>query len=195
MGDMDDGGAELPVQLDELGAHRGPELGIEIGQRLVEQKGLGLAHQRPPERHPLPLPARQLARLAAEQLADPQHRGDVADPARDLVAADPPELETEGQVLRHRHMRIERVVLEHDGNVAPRRVDIVDGPPADADRAARHAFEPGDHAQRGGFAAARGSEQDHELAIRDVERHATHRMHPVGVDLVDLVESDLRHEG
>ncbi len=38
VGDVDHGGTELAVQLRDLGAHAVAQLGIQIGQRLVEQK-------------------------------------------------------------------------------------------------------------------------------------------------------------
>ena len=98
MGDVNDGGAELSVQLDELGAHRRPELGIEIRERLVEEEGLGLPHQRLAKGHALALPARQFARFAAKQLADTQRLGNAGDPAVDFIVPDSSQLQAEGEI-------------------------------------------------------------------------------------------------
>ena len=64
--------AQAPVQRDDLGAHRNPQLRIEIRQRLVEQEDPRLAHDRAPDRHALPLAAGELGRPPLEQLAEPQ---------------------------------------------------------------------------------------------------------------------------
>ena len=61
------GQAQLLLQLADLDAHLLPQLGVEIGQRLVEQQDVGLDHERAGERHALLLPARQLARQALRQ--------------------------------------------------------------------------------------------------------------------------------
>jgi hypothetical protein len=65
---------------------------------------------------------------------------------------------------KHRHVRVERVVLEHHGDVAVARLELVDDAPADGispgDR-----LQPRDHAQQGGLAAARRADDDDELAV------------------------------
>ena len=52
-----------------LGAHAGPERGIEVGERLVEQHERGLRRQRAPERDPLLLAAGELVRDSAPALS------------------------------------------------------------------------------------------------------------------------------
>ena len=47
VGDVDDGGADPLVELDELDAGLGPELGVEVRQRLVHQEHLGPARRTP----------------------------------------------------------------------------------------------------------------------------------------------------
>ena len=54
------------VQRLDLGAHRDAQLGVEVGQRLVEQEHLRVAHDGAAHRHALALAARQLARKALE---------------------------------------------------------------------------------------------------------------------------------
>ena len=63
------------VQRLDLGAHRDPQLGVEVRQRLVEQEHLRVAHDRATHRDALPLAARQLARIALEvriEVQDPR---------------------------------------------------------------------------------------------------------------------------
>ena len=61
VGDVDHGGVELLVEALQLGAHLHAQLGVEVGERLVHQEGLRIAHQRAAERDPLLLPAGELA--------------------------------------------------------------------------------------------------------------------------------------
>ncbi len=77
--DVDHGRAQVVVQLLQLAAQFGAQLGIEVGQRLVEQEDLGLAHQRAADRHALALAARELRRLALQQLGQLQHARGVVD--------------------------------------------------------------------------------------------------------------------
>ena len=44
MGDEDDGAAEPLVQALDLQAHLGAQLGVQIGERLVEEEGRGISH-------------------------------------------------------------------------------------------------------------------------------------------------------
>src|ERR671914_36362 len=68
----------------------------------------------------------------------------------------------ERHVLEDRHVRVERVVLEHHRDVAVLRRHVVDEVAADEDLARGRLLEPGDHAQRRRLAAARGSDQHDE---------------------------------
>ena len=62
----------------DLGPHVDAQLGIEVGERLVEQEQLGPAHQRAAHGDALALAARKLRGLAVEEMADLQHLGDTA---------------------------------------------------------------------------------------------------------------------
>jgi hypothetical protein len=57
------------VQLLDLGAHLHAQLGVEVGQRLVEQEDLGVAHDGAAHRHALALAARELARACGRAAA------------------------------------------------------------------------------------------------------------------------------
>ena len=81
VGDVDRGGADLLVHLLDLGPHLHAQLGVEVGQRLVEQEDLGIAHDGAAHRDALALAARELLRLAVEQLGDVEHAGGLVDPA------------------------------------------------------------------------------------------------------------------
>src|SRR3546814_13835662 len=82
------------------------------------------------------------------------------------------QLQAEGDVLEHRHVRPDRVALEDHRHAAAlgrqdarrRGQDL----PVDLDRAFGRRHEAGDHAQRGGLAAAGRAEERDELLVRQI---------------------------
>jgi hypothetical protein len=67
---------------------------------------------------------------------------------------------------------IQRVVLEHHGDVPFLGHQRVDHAAADGDLAGADLLQARDHAQQGGLAAARGPHQHRELPVLDVDVHA-----------------------
>jgi hypothetical protein len=90
-------------------------------------------------------------------------------------------------------MRIERVVLEHHGDVALGRVEVVDDALADGDRPLGDRLEPGDHAQKRGLAAAGRADEHEEFAVVDVDRHRVDGALGAGIDLGNLVDMQPGH--
>ena len=133
------------MHLLDLDPHLHPELGIEIRQRFVEQKHFRVTDDGAAHRHPLALATRQLLGLAVDQIGNVEHAGGFSDPALDLRLGIMLQPQTERHVFRDRHMRVERVVLEHHGDVAVLRWNIVDDVAADRDVAIGDVFEPCDH--------------------------------------------------
>ena len=174
MGDVDRGGAHAFAQLLDFGAHLHTQLGVQVGQRLVEQKHLGFPHDGAAHGHALALPAGQLARLALQQGHDVQDARRFRHPARDFALGHAAVLQRERDVLEHRQVRVQRVVLEHHGHVAVLGVYLVHHPPADGDLSARDVLQPGDHAQQGALAAARRADQHHELVVGHFQIDAVH---------------------
>ena len=71
-------------------------------------------------------------------------------------------------------MRVEGVVLEHHRHVAVLGILAGDVGLADADRTLVDLLETGEHPQRGGLAAPRGTHEDEELAVVDLEVEVVH---------------------
>ena len=63
----------------DLGAHLHAQLGVEIGQRLVEQEHLGIAHDGAAHGDALALAAGELLRAAREQFGDVEDAGGIVD--------------------------------------------------------------------------------------------------------------------
>src|SRR5690606_22855334 len=96
-------------------------------------------------------------------------------------------------VLAHRHVRVEGVVLEDHRDVAVLRCPLVDHLAADLQLPRGDVLEAGDHPQRGRLAAARGADQDHELAVADLQVHVLDGFVAVVEDLGHSVERYLCH--
>ena len=193
VGDVDRGDGEVALEAGDLGPHLDAQLGVEVGQRLVHQERRRLAHDRPAHRHPLALAAGELPGLAVEVRLELEDRRRLAHPAVDLGPRDPGQLEGEADVVEHRHVGVQRVVLEHHRDVPVLGLDVVDDPVADPQLAAGDRLQTGDHAQGGRLPAAGRSDEHEELAVGDVEAEVVDRLEAVVVDLVDRVERDGRH--
>ena len=164
MGDDDRRHRRIPQHRGQLRGNRAARGRIERRQRLVQQQRLRLQRKRPRQRHPLPLAAGQPRRAGSRQVPDP-------DPLEQRI--DVGAVGAVGDVLAHRHVREQRVVLEHEPATAPLRRQIA--PVAEPevavalDAAARGRIEPRDQAQQRGLAGT-GRADDGQHAV-DVELH------------------------
>ena len=68
-------------------------------------------------------------------------------------------------------MRVQRIVLEHHGDIAFLGLHVIDDAAIDGDLALGDFFQAGQHAQEGGFAAPRRAYQHGELSVFDVDVH------------------------
>src|SRR5258706_15125136 len=101
-------------------------------------------------------------------------------------------MEGKTHVGRDRHVRVERVALEHHGDVAVLGIEVVDDPAVDGDRAAADVLEAGEHAQQRRLAAARGPDQHHELTVGDVQGYSMDDLRRAE-RLVNIRERDRSH--
>jgi hypothetical protein len=191
--DVDRRRTKVALNAGNLGSHLDAQLGIEIRQRLVHQERAGLAHDGAAHGDALTLAARKVPRLSIEELFESENVGGFGHAPADLAAAHLVEFEAEAQIVRHRQMRVERVVLEDHRDVAILRRDAVDDAFADPDMALGDRLEPGHHAERRGLTAAGRPDQHHELAVRDLEAEIGNGEGAVVVDLRDLIERDAGH--
>ncbi len=73
VGDVDKGGADLFLDVEELRLHLAPEVDVERAERLVQQQDLGLHHQGARQGDALALPAGELVDVAVPHPAEPHH--------------------------------------------------------------------------------------------------------------------------
>jgi hypothetical protein len=87
VGDVDRGDAELALQPLDLEPHLHPQLGVEVGERLVEQEHRGLAHDGAAHGDALALAARQAGAAGARAAAELERSWPPCAPAVDVVLA------------------------------------------------------------------------------------------------------------
>jgi hypothetical protein len=170
MGDENRRGADCALDLAQLDLHLLAQLGVKVGQRLVQQQDARAYHQRAGQRHALLLAARHAPGIAVGEGAEPHQVEGFPDPPVAFGPGNALHLQAEGDVLGGRHVREQSVALEHDAEAAAVRPDRQQIPALQARRAGGRIDEAGDHLQRSGLAAARRPEQRHQLALVDGER-------------------------
>ena len=89
-------------------------------------------------------------------------------------------------------MRIERVGLEDDADVAVLGLDLVDEVAVEQELAAARQIDAGEHEEARRLAAAGRAEQRHELAVLDRQVHVGDDL-DVAEALDDVAELDPRH--
>jgi hypothetical protein len=97
---------ERMQQLLELEPDRVLGVRIERGERFVEQQHAGVARERPGQRDPLPLAARQFARPRLREVRDAKALQQLRDPL----------LASEGHVPLDAQVREQRVLLEDEAD-------------------------------------------------------------------------------
>ena len=83
-----------------------------------KRKTSGFAHDGAADGDALALAAGELRRLAVEQRPELQHVGGALGALLDVGTVMPGHAQAEADVLRDRHVRIERIGLEHHGDAA-----------------------------------------------------------------------------
>jgi hypothetical protein len=95
----------------------------------------------------------------------------------------------EADVLRHRHVRIKGIGLEHHGDAALVRRHVVDALAVEDQIAVVDALKAGDHAQQRRFSAAGRPDEDGEFAILDGDVDALDDFQGT-VEFADVLEID-----
>ena len=169
VGHVDHGLLQLLLEPFHLGPEPDPDLGVEGGERLVEQKHPGIRREGPDQRHPLLLATRELGRVEGPPVPEPDEVEHLVDPVGDLPGRPLSHLEAEGDVLLHRHVGEEGIGLEDDPELPFLGDEVVDDPAVVDDLPACGRLESRDHPEDRRLPAAAGAEKTDELTLLDLE--------------------------
>ena len=183
---VDEGGAQALVQSDELGAHLGAQLGVEVGERLVHEEDLGLLDHGAGKGHALALASRELRGLSVKVLLEADDVGELLDAPVSLRLGDLGVDEAELHVLSNGHGGVEGVVLEDHGDVALAGLGVVHADAVDEEVAGADFLQAGNHAQRRCLAAAGRANEHGEATVLDGEVHVLYDRRLVLVGLAHM---------
>jgi len=119
-----------------------------------------------------------------------QHGGRLGDPALGLLLGELAGPQPEGDVVAHVQVREQRVALEDRVDRAAVGRQGGDVPPAQQHLAGVGQLQPGDDAQEGRLAAARGAQDGDELAASDCQGDAAQDFRAAEA-LADSLQPDL----
>jgi hypothetical protein len=171
VGDEDGRHVHLVVEPAKPGAELLAHGGVERAERLVQEQHARLHGERAGQRHALPLPARELRRVAVGEAVEVHELQELVHAGLDLLLGPLADRQAEGHVLRHGHVLERGVVLEHEADVAALGWLLRGVLAADQYLALVRLLEPGDHPQQGGLAAAARAEQRGERPVPHGQRH------------------------
>ena len=189
----DEGDACLALKPLQLDLHLLAQLVVQRRQGFVEQEQLGLGSERARQRHALLLAAGNLAGLASRELFHANQLEHVEHARGDLSLGTAEHLKAEADVLRHRHVRKQRVALEDGVDrtlVGRQRRDVVAIEP---DLAFGRKIEAGDQPKQRCLAATGGAQKREELVLPDRNRDGVERSDRIvsrSEDLADLLHLD-----
>ncbi len=174
MRDQDRRDIDVALQLSKLFPHARPQTGIQGRQGFVQQQQSRIGGQRPRQGHALALAAGQFGRIAIQQRSQTKGLDPALSTGRQVAAAmqvQPPMLQTETDILAHRQMGKQRIVLKQIGqpptarrHVHP-RPGVEQDPSGNLDTAPVGAQEPRDGLHRQALARTGRAEQRHAPGI------------------------------
>ena len=159
MGDINGGDARLLLNAANFRAHTHPELGIQIGQRLIKQQHARFQHQRPCQSDTLLLTAGELVGHAGFHALQSHQLENIGHLFLDGSLVQFPQLQAVCHVVIDIVVGQQGIALEHHGGIPLVGGQGIDGFAAQVDFALVRAFKAGNHPQRGGLAAAGGTQQ------------------------------------
>ena len=126
-------------------AHIDAQLRIEVRKRLIEHKHPGITHDSAANGHTLPLAAGELLRFTIQQVRELQRFGHHFHLATDLRFRHFIHFQPIAHILRHRHVRIERIGLKNHRHAAAGGDHIVHHLIANQHFPVTDLFQPGNH--------------------------------------------------
>ncbi len=186
MGDIDKGRRQFLVEFIDLRPGGGSQFGIQVRQWFIQEEGLGITDHGSAQGDPLFLAAGESLWLTVQQFVQLKQRSRFPDFPVDLVLGHFAQFQRKGQVFIDRHVRIQRIILEHHGDVPLLGLHIVDQLITDIEFSGGDLLKARDHAQHRGFPAPRGTDQDQEFLIFDLQIELTDGLDAAGIDFTDI---------
>ncbi len=93
------------MQAPNFETHLLSQIGVEVGERLVEEQRLRLDHERTSKSHTLLLTTGQLARIPAGEFRKMRRFEDCRDAPGEFGLAHPPQGQPVRDIVENRHMR------------------------------------------------------------------------------------------
>ena len=175
MGDEEGGDPDLALQPLEPGPCPLPELGVEIGERLVEEQDTRRVDQCPGQGDALLLATGDLVGVTIAVAAHLDQIESFTHACPQSSLSDASDAQGEGHVVEDREVRPDGVRLEDQAEVAvlrrqvDARITVVEDVVAAADPPTVGALEAGDGHERGRLAATARPEEGQQLLVEYLE--------------------------
>ncbi|MNE68713.1 hypothetical protein D3C80_1643900 [compost metagenome] len=173
MGHEHAGKFQFFVQLSQPATQLFTHLCIQRAKGLIQQQNLRLNRQRSRQGHTLFLSTRKLRREPIGQMCQLHHLqqfGDFRFNGRRVRALTTwQHAQAKRDIVEHRHMAEQRVVLEDKTDFTVAGVQAAHVGSVEANMSAALMFKTGDNTQQRGFTRARRSQQRHHLSGRDIQ--------------------------
>ena len=146
--------AKTLMQTGNLNAHLHAQRGIEVRERFIQQEHARFSHQSTANRHALTLTAGKRFRFALQQMGQLKNFRHLSHALVNQLFFGAGQLQAKRHVFRDGKVGVKRIRLKHHPDTALGGRDIIHSGIANQQIAAGHRFQPGNHTQQGGFAAA-----------------------------------------
>ena len=190
---INEGGLHSLMEFGQLGSHGRAQFRVQVGKRLVQKKHFRVADNGTTQRHTLFLTAGQSLRLTVQQVRDVQDPGSFLHTALNLFLGGLVQFQAESHVIKHRHVRIKRVVLEHHGDFPILRRHIVDQLVADKQLALGDLLQARDHTQGRGLTATGRADKNDKFLILDFQIEIRNRSDTTGIFFINVPKRKACH--
>ncbi len=191
---VQDRGAKLDLNPLELETKFAAQLGVKRGQRFVHQIDGGIPHQGATDCDPLHFASGKARRPVPELAGDVQQLRRLLDALADICLRNAASRRSQRkrEIVVHGQVRIQRVLLKDEGNVAASRRIVGHVAAIDEDGAPVGTLQPRDQPECRRLPGTARAEQDDKLAVVDGKRQIAHGVGPAKA-LADFANDDISH--
>ncbi len=176
------------MQGGDLTTHLDSQLRIQVGERLIHQEDLRLTDNGAAHGNTLSLATGKRFRLPVKQLIQIQDLGRFHHLLLNLGLRNLAQLQRESHVVRHRHMRIQRVALENHRDIAVFRLHIVHALAIDIKVAGGNLLQPSNHTQGRGFATSGRTDKNDKLLVLNLKVEIGNRFKAIRIPFRNVLQ-------